>query len=226
MSRHGKTCAAPILAALLLAPAAGGAERADLDGVWLLLDSHTPEDLHLTEAGRAALDSYEPLTDDPDNYCIPVSFTNILHTPSPPFEIRLHEDHVEINYEFMDVKRKVPLDPSLTLDEAPPTVGEHPHLGRSLGRFQGGVLVVDTAGQEAGVLDTLGVAGLPQSARMRTEERFTADGDTLEVIIRHDDPVNYAEELVVSYNFHRLDSPIMEWGCVPEKASYDRYLQE
>ena len=224
MKRYGS---AGILSGLLalVAGNALSAERTELDGVWFLTESNTQEDVPFTEAGRAAFDRYQPLTDDSDNYCIPVSFTNILHTPSPPFEIRLHDDHVEINYEFMDVKRRVPLDPSLRVEEAPYTVPEHPHMGRSVGRFDGDVLVVDTAGQEAGVLDTLGVPGLPQSSGMRTEERFIPGGDTLDVVITHDDPVNYTGPLAVTYSFHRLDSQIMEWGCEPEAASYDSYLE-
>lgn len=213
-----------LLIGFLQAPLAK-ADRADLDGVWLFTGSHTPEDLQLTDAGQAALESYEPLTDDTDNYCIPASFTNILHTPSPPFEIKLHEDHVEINYEFMDVRRQVPISTSLSAEEAPFTVSEYPHLGRSVGYFEDDFLVINTSGQEAGVLDTLGVPGLPQSSQMRTEERFRAEGDTLELTISHHDPVNYREDLIVTYNFHRLDSEIMEWGCEPEKASYDDYLE-
>lgn len=199
--------------------------RSDLDGVWLFTGSQVPEDLYLTPAGQAAMDSYEPLTDDGDNYCIPVSFTNIMHTPSPPIEIRLHAAEVEINYEFMDVRRRVPLDPRLTVETAPPTVADHPHLGRSVGRYQGEALVIETAGVRAGVLDTLGAPGLPQSDAMRTEERFTANGNTLDVVVVHRDPINYTRDLVVTYGFHRLDSEILEWGCEPEAANYDRYLK-
>ena len=201
-------------------------DRSDLDGVWLFTGSEVPDDLHLTRAAQSALDSYEPLTDDGDNYCIPVSFTNIMHTPSPPFEIRQHDHHVEINYEFMDVRRRVPLDPELTVETAPHTVPDHPHMGRSVGRYEGETLVVDTAGQEPGVLDTLGVPGLPQSAEMRTKERFIPNGDMLEVVVVHHDPVYYSRELVVTYSFHRLDSEILEWNCEPEAASYDRFLNE
>jgi hypothetical protein len=201
-------------------------ERSKLDGVWLFTGSETPEDLHLTAAGQAALDDYEPLTDDGDNYCIPVSFTNIMHTPSPPIEIKQHDDHVEINYEFMDVRRRVPLDPKLTVETAPYTVPDHPHMGRSIGRYDGETLVVETAGQKAGVLDTLGFPGLPQSAQMRTQERFIPKGDSIEVVVAHHDPVNYTRDLVVTYGFHRLDSEIFEWGCEPESANYDRFLNK
>jgi hypothetical protein len=202
------------------------AERSDLDGVWLLLGATPPKDLHLTPAAETAVASYDPLRDDSDLECVPVSFTNIINTPSPPFEIRQRGDHVAINYEFMDVQRRVPLDPSLTVDTAPPTVPEYPHLGRSIGRYDGATLIVDTAGQRAGTLDTFTVVGLPQSDQMRTEERFTATGDELEVIVTHDDPVYYSEPLVFNYRFHRLDSPLLEWGCTVEAANYDQRLHE
>jgi hypothetical protein len=203
--------------------------RSDLDGVWLYVDSETPAELNLTPAGLAKMQAYVPLTDDSDNYCIPASFTNIMHTPSPPFEIRLRADAVEIDYEFLDVRRRIPLrlpgDPAFALDDAPHSVPAYPHLGRSLARFDGETLVVETADVGDGYLDTLGVPGLPQSSRMRTEERFVADGDRLEIIVTHSDPPNYRRDLVVRYNFHRLDSKLMPWDCEPEAASYDRYLE-
>lgn len=200
------------------------AERAELDGVWFLIEAHTPDDRHLTPAGQAAFESFDPLRDDPDTDCVPVSFTNIMHTPSPPFEIRQHDDYVEMNYEFMDVHRRVPLDATLTVESAPYTVAEHPHMGRSVGRYEGETLVVDSAGQTAKVLDTFNVVGLPQSEQMRTEERFIPDGDELGVVVTHVDPVNYREPLVVTYRFHRLDSEIMPWGCTLEGANYDERL--
>lgn len=201
------------------------AARADLDGVWLLVSADTSQPLNLTPEGQAALDAYDPLRDDSDLHCVPVSFTNIMHTPSPPFEIRLEGDVVAIDYEFMDVRRRIPLDPRLTVDSAPPTVPDHPHLGRSVGRFEEDTLVVETAHQQAGVLDTFQVVGLPQSDRMRTQERFTATGDALEVTVVHDDPVYYSAPLRVAYRFHRLDSELLEWGCEPESANYDERLE-
>lgn len=236
LTRSGRRTAAKLLllgalpaavysAALPTAAYADGV-RADLEGVWIFTGSDIPEDLHLTPAGREMYESYEPLVDDGDNYCIPVSFTNIMHTPSPPIEIRLHDDHVEINYEFMDVHRRVPLDPSLTVETAPPTVEEHPHLGRSVGRFDGETLVVETAGVRAGYLDTLGKPGLPQSDQMRTEERFIPNGDDVHIVVTHHDPAMYTEDLVVTYDFHRLPGgEILEWGCTPEAAGYDKYLE-
>ena len=46
---------------------------------------------------------------------------------------------LEINYEFMDVHRRVPLEGALA--SAPYTVADHPHMGRSIGRYEGEELV-------------------------------------------------------------------------------------
>jgi hypothetical protein len=215
---------APLLASCAFACAAWAAgARADLDGVWLFYGAQVPEDPGLTAAGRAKLEQYDPLRDDTDTICKPVTFTSIMHTPSPPIEIRQHADHVEINYEFMDVHRRVPIGGALA--DAPHTVMDHPHMGRSMGRYEGEELVVDTVDVEAGYLDTLGFAGLPQSAEMRTEERFVPGGDRLTVIVTHRDPVYYTKPMVMSYDFVRVDTEIMEWGCTLEGANYDERLE-
>jgi hypothetical protein len=197
--------------------------RADLDGVWLFYGAEVPEDPGLTPAGRDKLEQYDPLRDDTDTSCKPVTFTNIKHTPSPPIEVRLRGDHVEINYEFMDVHRRVPLSGALA--DAPHSVADHPHLGRSIGRYEGEELVIDTVDVEAGYLDTLGFAGLPQSVEMRTEERFVPNGDRLKVIVTHHDPVYYSKPMVMTYDFVRVDTQIMPWGCTLEGANYDERLE-
>jgi hypothetical protein len=212
-----------VMTACAFATTALAGTRADLDGVWLFFGARVPDDPGLTPAGQAKLDEYDPLRDDTDTICKPVTFTNIMHTPSPPIEIRQHADHVEINYEFMDVHRRVPLGGQLA--NAPHTVADHPHLGRSVGRYVGENLVVENVDVEAGYLDTLGFAGLPQSAEMRTEERFVPGGDRLQVIVTHYDPVYYTRPMVMTYDFVRVDTQIMEWGCTLEGANYDERLE-
>jgi hypothetical protein len=220
--------AASRIGILLLAAAApanaswAAGTRADLDGVWLFYGAQVPDDPGLTPAGREKLEQYDPLRDDTDTICRPVTFTNIMHTPSPPIEIRLRGEQVEINYEFMDVHRLVPLDAAVA--SAPHTVADHPHMGRSIGRFEGEQLVIDTFDVEAGYLDTLGFAGLPQSAQMRTEERFIPAGDRLQVVVTHHDPVYYTKPMVMTYDFVRVDTQIMPWGCTFDGANYDERL--
>ena len=110
-------------------------------------------------------------------------------------------------------------------DGMPYTVADHPHMGRSIGRYDGEELVIDTADVEAGYLDTLGFPGLPQSAQMRTEERFSATGDHLRVVVTHYDSVYYTKPMVMTYEFVRVDTEIMPWGCTLEGANYDKRLE-
>src|SRR5262245_51765298 len=148
-----------VVAALLIAvcvPAQAAPKRADMDGVWILLRTNIGK-LDLTPAAAKLRAAYDFQKDDPDFQCKPASITRVMHTPSPPIEIRQHADNVEVNYEFMDVHRRVPLKKGLTVKDAPYAVRNYPHLGRSVGQWDGETLVVETGGQTAGVLDTLGV---------------------------------------------------------------------
>jgi hypothetical protein len=198
--------------------------RADLDGVWILLRAEIGP-LQLTPAAEKLRAAYDFQKDDPDFRCIPASFTRVMHTPSPPIEVRQRPDHVEINYEFMDVRRRVPLQKGLTPEKAPYAASRYPHLGRSVGRYDGEALVVETAGQRAGVLDTLGVPGLYQSDQMRTVERFIPGGNSMRIIVTHDDPVYFVKPLVVTFNYLRLPGgKIEEWGCRPEEATFERFI--
>jgi hypothetical protein len=99
-------------------------------------------------------------------------------------------------------------------------------MGRSVGQYDGETLVIETVGQRAGVLDTLGVPGLYQSDQMRTIERFVPNGDRMQVTITHYDPVYFLQPLVVNYTFLRLpEGKILKWDCKPEQATYERFLK-
>lgn len=211
-------------ALLLVLPISAVAQRSALDGAWMQLSASRP-DVELTTVGKEAVANYVPLRDDPDMQCKPGSLTNVIGIPDPPFEIRPHENHVEINFEYMDVKRRVPLDSELRLDDAPFTAADYPHLGRSIGRYEGDTFVIETAGSEAGFLETRGAAeGYPQSTQMRMEERFRAEGDLLYVDILHTDPVNYTDSFTMSFEFFRVDFEILEFGCTVDAANYDHRL--
>lgn len=206
----------------VLFPAIVAADRADLEGNWLQLSAEG-SDVQLTAAGETAVANYVPLRDDPDLRCKPASLTNIIAIPDPPFAIRLHDGHVEMNFEYMDVRRRIPLDLQLRPEDAPYTVADYPHLGRSSGHFEDDSLVIETVDPEGGVLNTLR-ATYPQSTQMRTEERFTANGDRLYVDITHTDPVIYREPFVMSFEFFRVDFEVLEFNCTIEAANYDDRL--
>ena len=202
--------------------------RADLDGVWNLAHETARESVTtgsppilFTEVGQTFNDTYNYLTDDPHMQCIPASVSRIMLTPSPLFEIRQHSDYIEINYEFMDVKRIVPLDPDLSLEDAPLSTPEFPHLGRSIAWYEGEELFIETTDIQEGVFSTHVLVGYPQSNQMHTIEHFIPDGDRLETLISHTDPVYYEEPFEIIYRHVRTPHPLLEWGCVPEKACVD-----
>jgi hypothetical protein len=199
-------------------------KRSELDGVWILLRAQVGT-VRLTPAGEKLKAAYDFQKDDPDFQCKPASFTRIMHTPSPPIEVRQHQDYVEVNYEFMDVHRRVPMKAGLAAKDAPYAVREFPHLGKSVGRYEGETLVVETVGQKAGILDTLGVPGLYQSDQMHTVERFTADGNNMQIVVTHEDPVYFTQPMTVTFSYLRLPGgKIEEWGCKPEEATFEKFL--
>jgi hypothetical protein len=216
-----------LIAALFIAvsvPAHATGKRAELDGVWILLRADIGK-VQLTPEGEKKRAAYDFQKDDPDFQCKPASITRIMHTPSPPIEVRQHADQVEVNYEFMDVHRRVPLKKGLALKDAPYAVRNYPHLGRSVGQYDGETLVVESAGQRAGVLDTLGVPGLYQSDQMHTVERFIPNGDKMQIVVTLEDPVYFVQPLTVTFNYLRLPGgKIEKWDCKPEEATFERYI--
>ena len=213
-----------LIAASILSQTTG--KSADLDGVWILLRAQVGT-LRLTPEGEKKRAAYDFQKDDPDFQCKPASFTRVMHTPSPPIEVRQRQDHVEVNYEFMDIHRRVPIKQGLAPKDAPYASREYPHLGRSAGQYEGETLVVETVGQSAGVLDTLGVPGLYQSDQMRTVERFIPSGDRMQIVVTHYDPVYFEQPLIVTFSYLRLpNGKIESWGCKPEEATFERFIRD
>src|SRR6516162_2313425 len=214
-----------IKVALTLALLAAG-KHEELNGVWILLRPEIGK-LQLTSEGEKKKAVYDFQKDDPDFQCKPASITRVMWTPSPPIEVRQHANQVEVNYEFMDVRRRIPLKKGLAAKDAPYAVRKYPHLGRSAGQYDGETLVVESVGQRAGVLDTLGVPGLYQSDQMHTFERFIPNGDRMQIVVTHEDPVYFLEPFTITFNYVRLPGgKIMEWNCKPEEATYEKFIPQ
>ena len=222
LTRAAAALAIAVIGTVAVVSAEG--KRADLDGVWILAKSADIAGLKLTPAAEAAKAKYDHVKDDPDMRCIPATITRVMHTPSPPLEIRQRGNEIQINYEFMDVRRRVPVKAGLAPKEAPYGVKKYPHLGRSVAHYEGETLVIETVDHGAGVLDTLGVPGLYESTQMHTVERYTADGNRMQVVITHTDPVYFQQPFTVTYTHQKLPGGTIEdWGCVPSEAGYDRF---
>lgn len=215
-----------LLAAVSLPLFSAAGKRTELDGVWILYRAEIGK-LQLTDEGQKKRAAYDFQKDDPDFQCRPASITRIMHTPSPPIEVKQHADQVEVNYEFMDVKRRIPLKKGLEVKDAPYAVKKYPNLGKSAGHYDGETLVVESAGMRAGVMDTLGVPGLYQSEQIHTVERYIPNGDKMQIVVTHEDPVYLTAPFTVTFNYVRLPGgKIMEWNCKPEEATYERFKEK
>jgi hypothetical protein len=127
-----------------------------------------------TAAGIAAAGNYDQRFDDPALKC---SVGNILfgwtHDQNVN-EILQTPTTLTLKYGYMDFTRTIHLDQAQHPSNLKASVGGH-----SIGRWEQGVLVVDTVGFLPGVLSPLG--GVLHSAQLHVIERFSLDasGNTL-----------------------------------------------
>lgn len=199
--------------------------RDSIEGTWFIIPggrtSSGPWEMinYLTPEGEAAVAAYDPFRDDPTLRCSPVGIRRVWSSPSTPVNIRREGDTVTFHHEWMDTVRTVHLDAEPPADIAPST------LGYSIGRFEGDVLVVETADFAPGVLrqyveeEGQPTRGLLHSDELRVVERISFDPQTqtLNVLIQRTDRKFFTREfLPISIDYAPSDLAIASYGCVPE----------
>jgi hypothetical protein len=112
-----------------------------------------------------------------------------------PMEILQTAGQVTIVTEVHSEVRRVFLDrPQVKLDEVPPG-----YYGRSIGRWDGNALVIDTIGIER---KCAGYQSLPHSPQLRITERITlVSADVLQDQITLDDPVVLEKPVTYTLNY-------------------------
>jgi hypothetical protein len=170
------------------------ARASSVNGTWITLIESAepwkwiddPSQLELTEAGRRAVASYDPVATSSRASCEPRPAPRIM-IASDVKSIELGDDAVWIRAEY-DVTERV------AYFDARPPAGRTVH-GHSLARWQDGVLVVETSNFTA---NPIGItAALPSSAEKHLVERFALndDGQSLLYSFELTDPVYLAEPL-------------------------------
>jgi hypothetical protein len=59
---------------------------------------------------------------------------------------------------------------------------------------------------------------------MHTVERFIPNGDKMQIVVTHEDPVYFVQPFTVTFNYLRLPGgKIEKWDCKPEEATFERF---
>ncbi len=193
----------------------------DLSVNWIAGGGRTTfNDYQFTEEGEKRFKAYDFLKDDPAYGCIGASWTRIWLNPNVVVELRQTKEEIRMRYEWMDITRIIPLVDPLAATIKRNNVKGHPALGYSAAWYDGDTLVIDTVDFAPGYITTMVErAGLPQSRRMHTVERFHRDADVLTIETTHFDPANYRTPVVSTIKYRKTDWEIMHYGCTPEEAA-------
>jgi hypothetical protein len=170
-----------------------------------------PTDWPLTEAGVRAWQAFEA-GDNPGKDCVAYASPFLMIIPDAKL-ITLRENEIVIRTELESVERVIHLDRT-SHEGAPPSV-----QGHSIGRWEGDVLVVDTARFAE---HSMGNAQkLPSGPDKRLTERFVLSPDGKRITYSFEmsdpkyltEPVGYELEWVYSPDFEMVRLP-----CDPESA--------
>jgi hypothetical protein len=95
-------------------------------------------------------------------------------------------------------------------------------FGESIGRYEGGDLVVDTIGLKPG-LSFLDMYRTPHSDKLHVTERYklSADSKFLEVLVKVEDPDAFNEPMYMTTRWRKQDRPWREFICAENNA--DRF---
>lgn len=166
--------------------------------VWFPAARGTPEfaaNPPFTAEGRAAYQSYDPVTDDPVLDCTPPGMPRVMtRSGSRPIEFIDNGDQILIRVEPFALVREI----EMMEQERLSGIRLRP-LGFSRGRWVGRALIVTTTGIDWPYFQLYGFEGGPQSTETEVVERFTLSEDeqSLAYDITVNDPVNFTEPVIV-----------------------------
>ncbi len=163
----------------------------------------------ITAAGQAAQDAFDPIAGNPVIRCEGGSPLRNWGAPGLATRITQVNSEIFIYHESMDVTRTV----HMNLNEHPADV-EPTDMGHSIGRFEDGSLVIDSAAFAAGVLGFSTV----HTADMTMTERLTVKPDTgkLEITWTAHDEAYYAEPIAGGQTLASTNQQIIRYDCIPE----------
>ncbi len=166
----------------------------------------TPEYAALYKQALDASAAGRPKADPPAR-CLPPGVPRIMASPFP-FEIVHGKNATYFLHEYMSQIRRIFLNNS-----APESIGVPAFNGRSVGKWEGDVLVIETNElRDVSVLDT---THLPHSDALRIVERVRLlSQDKLQIEITLIDPKAYLRPWAMTRTYTRKDGEqILEYVC-------------
>ena len=201
--------------------------RKDIFGTWLLApianrSTSGPQPMmqFLTAAGQKAVAAYDPFKDDPTFRCDPVAIRRVWGAPGTPLEIARDGQNVVLRHEWMDVRRVIHMNA-----RSEPKGGASGSLGRSIGRWEGSTLVIETANYSKGVLNQYveqpgqPTRGLLHSDKLKSVERLHLDASRQRLVVDIDleDPEYFTKPIPrATLEYAPSDLKIEPFNCSPE----------
>lgn len=160
----------------------------------------------LTEQARRERDAWN-VQDEEQLRCWEKGMPLLMITPVPIEFVRSGENIV-IRFEEDDAERLIRMSGNVDATDVAPSL-----LGHSIGRWEGGALVVETSRIDFPYLDD---RGAPLSADAHLLERFTlsANEDRLDYRVTVTDPANYSAPFdLTRYFIWRPEVTVGRWDC-------------
>jgi hypothetical protein len=214
-----------LLLGLTLVAAAAAQAAPDLTGVWsiekpvaqlkttdgkappLKPEAQTVYDAHRAAAARSDF-SFDGTT-----RCLPPGLPRLM-LMREPFEILQRDKVIYFVHQVNRLPRRVYLDEKL------PTDADPHYLGYSVARWEGGTLVIESAGFEDGTL--LDSAGLPHSDALHLTERYelAKDGRHLHASFLIEDPATFTRPWMAQADYVRTKGyELVEEVCAAQKPT-------
>jgi hypothetical protein len=162
----------------------------------------------LTPTARATRAAFDPIADDPTADCVPKGMPYIMEQPYPMAFVD-EGDVITMQMEEYDTVRRFLMSPDADAQASVPGI-----LGRSIGRWEGDVLVVETTDIDYPWFNN---TGIPQSRHARIEERFelNEDGSRLEYEMLYTDPLAFTEFITLTKAWEwRPGEEVQPYNCV------------
>jgi hypothetical protein len=196
------------------------AGKPDLSGVWVATDDPYPEEPQVLPWAAALLKERNENhgKDAPHNHCLPAP------PPVPGSSAPFIEKFVQTGSLVVILFEDVPNFRQVFLDgRAHPLNWDPTWMGHSVGKWEGEVLVVDTAGfNDRSWVGGLGGGRLPHTEMLHMTERYRrVDFGHMEVAVTFEDPATFVKPFRMNVKLDLApQEEVMEYVCENNKPEH------